>query len=143
MGFKPGVTRDQIAAAIAKFGKSDEIYDLMKSYTVYENETWMVRPGFVHAPGPKVTIEIQLAQDDFNFLGYQLGQRLDDDEVEKTVQELHLRGLKDTNDFLTQCVDWNMNIGNCGEIVFVLLYLYVRIRSRCGQNVATQKDESI
>jgi len=110
MGFKPGVTRDQIAAAIAKFGKSDEIYDLMKSYTVYENETWMVRPGFVHAPGPKVTIEVQLAQDDFNFLGYQLGQRLDDDEVERTVQELHLRGLKDTNDFLAQCVDWNMNI---------------------------------
>ena len=27
-----------------------------------ENETWMVRPGFVHAPGPAVTIEIQFAQ---------------------------------------------------------------------------------
>jgi len=29
---------------------------------VIENETWMVRPGFVHAPGPAVTIEIQFAQ---------------------------------------------------------------------------------
>ena len=43
-----------------------------------------------------MTIEVQLAQDDFNFLGYQLGQRLEDDEIEKTVQELHLRGLKAT-----------------------------------------------
>ena len=42
MGFKQGVTREQIQAAIGKFGKSDEIYDLMKSYKVYENETWMV-----------------------------------------------------------------------------------------------------
>ena len=44
---KQGVTRDQIEAAISKFGKSDEIYNLMKSYKVYEGETWMVRPGFV------------------------------------------------------------------------------------------------
>ena len=50
----------------------------------------------VHAPGPKVTIEIQFAQDDFNFLGYKLGERLEDSQVESTMQELHLRGLKDT-----------------------------------------------
>ena len=31
-------------------------------FKVIENETWMVRPGFVHAPGPAVTIEIQFAQ---------------------------------------------------------------------------------
>ena len=53
-------------------------------------------PSFVHAPGPKVTIEIQFAQDDFNFLGYKLGERLEDSQVESTMQELHLRGLKDT-----------------------------------------------
>ena len=47
MGFKQGVTREQIQAAIGKFGKSDEIYDLMKSYKVYENETWMVRLGLI------------------------------------------------------------------------------------------------
>ena len=39
-----------------------EVYDLMKAYEAKENECWMVRPGFVHAPGPKLTIEIQRAQ---------------------------------------------------------------------------------
>lgn len=34
----------------------------MKDYEAKENECWMVRPGFVHAPGPKLTIEIQRAQ---------------------------------------------------------------------------------
>ena len=35
---------------------------LSNTFKVIENETWMVRPGFVHAPGPAVTIEIQFAQ---------------------------------------------------------------------------------
>ena len=58
-----------------------------------------------------MTIEIQLAQDDFNFLGYKLGERLEKDQIDQQVQELQLRGLKDTSSFLSECVDWNMNIG--------------------------------
>ena len=69
----------QVMKAMAEFGKSDVVYHLMQDYEVViaihvhsksylinlkvvENETWMVRPGFVHAPGPAVTIEIQFAQ---------------------------------------------------------------------------------
>ena len=79
MGFKKGVTKEDVEKAMAEFGKSDVVYHLMQDYEVViaihvhsksylinlkvvENETWMVRPGFVHAPGPAVTIEIQFAQ---------------------------------------------------------------------------------
>lgn len=85
MGFKKGVTKEDVEKAMAEFGKSDAVYHLMQDYEVanmqvpcimmqlneyletlifkvIENETWMVRPGFVHAPGPAVTIEIQFAQ---------------------------------------------------------------------------------
>ena len=45
--------------------------------------------------GPKVTIEIQFAQDDFNFLGYKLGERIQNDELDSIISELQLRGLKE------------------------------------------------
>ena len=66
MGFKPGTTKETLAAAMAEFGKSDKVYELMQSYEAKENECWMVRPGFVHSPGPKLTIEIQKAQGNNN-----------------------------------------------------------------------------
>ncbi len=75
MGFKKGVTREMILHAMDKFGKNDILYDLMKEFEVKEGECWMVRPGFVHAPGPVLTIEIQRPQDDFNFLGKALESR--------------------------------------------------------------------
>lgn len=62
MGFKEGTTKESLAVAMAQFGKSDDVYNIMNAYEAKENECWMVRPGFVHAPGPKVTIEIQKAQ---------------------------------------------------------------------------------
>jgi len=75
MGFKKEVTREMILHAMDKFGKNDILYDLMKEFEVKEGECWMVRPGFVHAPGPVLTIEIQRPQDDFNFLGKALESR--------------------------------------------------------------------
>ena len=69
MGFKKGVSRKMILDAMDEFGKNDMLYDLMNEFEVKEGECWMVRPGFVHAPGPVLTIEIQRPQDDFNFLG--------------------------------------------------------------------------
>ena len=42
MGFKAGVTKEDVEKAMKEFGQSDKIYDLMKPYKVFENETWMV-----------------------------------------------------------------------------------------------------
>ena len=69
MGFKKEVSKEMLLEAMNEFGKSDALYNLMNEYEVKEGECWMVRPGFVHAPGPVLTIEIQRPQDDFNFLG--------------------------------------------------------------------------
>ena len=62
MGFKENTSKKALATAMAQFGKSDDVYDIMRAYEAKENECWMVRPGFVHAPGPTLTIEIQKAQ---------------------------------------------------------------------------------
>ena len=68
MGFRKGTTKEILKNAMKNFGKSDDVYEIMNSYEMKENECWMVRPGFVHAPGPKLTIEIQRAQGNSDYL---------------------------------------------------------------------------
>ena len=47
MGFKAGVTKEDVKNAVLEFGKSDKIYDLMKAYPMQDSSTWMVRNKFL------------------------------------------------------------------------------------------------
>jgi mannose-6-phosphate isomerase class I len=114
MGFKKGVSRKMILDAMDEFGKNDMLYDLMNEFEVKEGECWMVRPGFVHAPGPVLTIEIQRPQDDFNFLGklevlesrsannhawkmlvaWKLGEKINFENLQSMREDNQLRGLR-------------------------------------------------
>jgi hypothetical protein len=62
--------------------------------------------GVVHAPGPWPTFEIQRAQDDFNFLSWQLGSQIKEEDLGNKRKEFQLRGLADTKAFLEEVVDW-------------------------------------
>lgn len=109
LGLKPGTTKEQVKAALEKFGQSDELYSYGVEYEIRPYEGWTVRPGCLHAPGPWPTFEIQLAQDDFNFAAWQLGSRVEGEKLEHLRKELCYRGLKDGDDFLTQVVDWELS----------------------------------
>lgn len=109
LGLKPGTTKEQVKAAIEKFGQSDEMYAYGVEYEIRPYEGWTVRPGCLHAPGPWPTFEIQLPQDDFNFAAWQLGARAEGEELEQLREQLCLRGLKDADDFLAQVVDWEIS----------------------------------
>lgn len=60
----------------------------------------------VHAPGPWPTIEIQRAQDDFNFFCWQLGCTLHGPTRDTLREQLVLRGLRDEEDLMAQALDW-------------------------------------
>ena len=107
LGLKPAVTKEQILASLKNFGKSDDVYSLCNVYEIKPYDGWTIPPGTVHAPGPWITFEIQRAQDDYNLLAWQLGQKFSPQEQEKKKREQMLRGLADEEDVLLQAVDWN------------------------------------
>ena len=106
LGLRPGATKEQVRVAIDQFGRSDDLYALGAVYEVHPYEGWTIPAGTLHAPGPWPTFEIQYPQDDFNFCAWQLGTRLEGDELARLRQELCLRGLKDAGDVLAQAIDW-------------------------------------
>ena len=107
LGLKSNTTREELKQALMQFGKDDSTYQLCNPYEINPYDGWAIPAGIVHAPGPWVTFEIQLPQDDFNLLGWQLGQRFKEEELEQKRQELQLRGLKDEDDLISQAIDWN------------------------------------
>lgn len=46
-------------------------------------------------PGPWPTFEIQLPQDDFHLLAWQLGEQIADTRLPDAIETYHLRGLSD------------------------------------------------
>ncbi|CAG5096894.1 Oidioi.mRNA.OKI2018_I69.XSR.g14833.t1.cds [Oikopleura dioica] len=118
MGFKKEVSKEMLLEAMNEFGKSDALYNLMNEYEVKEGECWMVRPGFVHAPGPVLTIEIQRPQDDFNFLAWKLGERINADQLVSMKNDNQLRGLQNVEEFVDRCIDWEMNVDPKSETIW-------------------------
>jgi len=74
LGLKPDVSREQVRAALDKFGQDDSLYHLMQVYSIEPNTSWTIQPGMIHAPGPWPTFEIQRPQDDAHILAWKLGQ---------------------------------------------------------------------
>ncbi len=107
LGLIPSVTKEQFIDALKNFGKSDDVYSLCTIYEIKPYDGWTIPQGTVHAPGPWITFEIQRAQDDYNLLAWQLGQRFSPQEQENKKVEQMYRGLKNEEDVLLQAVDWN------------------------------------
>lgn len=109
LGLKPQTTKEQLAHAIKEFGKSDIAYSLCNVFEINAYDGWTIKPGIIHAPGPWITLEIQVPQDDFNLASWQLGERIHENELQKVKQENCLRGLKDEDDFVSQLVNWELS----------------------------------
>lgn len=106
LGIKPDVTKKELVEALKEFGRTDAVYALCNEFQIKAYDGWIIPPAVVHAPGPSITFEIQRPQDDFNLLGWQLGQRFKGGELGKKRNELQLRGLKDEEDLIEQAIDW-------------------------------------
>ena len=101
----------QVLKALEMFGLYDDLYSLLNVFEVHPWETWHIEEKVIHAPGkcalngelispctcthtgPWVTFEIQLPQDDYNLLAWQLGQPLTDPELRATKNAHQLKGL--------------------------------------------------
>ena len=107
IGLRADVTKEQLIEAVSGFGQSDAAYWLLNEYEAHAYEGWTVPSGVVHAPGPITTVEMQTPQDDFNLLGWQLGARLDDKELEREWGESVLRGLSSARELVEGAVDFS------------------------------------
>ncbi len=110
LGLKPQTTQEQLQEALKGFGMNDVTYELCNVFEINAYDGWTIPAGVVHAPGPWITFEIQRPQDDFNLLGWQLGQRIPEAEIESRRREVQLRGLQDESDFVRQAVDWEASV---------------------------------
>jgi len=63
-GFNPGVTKEQVKAALMNFAKGDNrITNLSRAYKLTLDTGFDVPPGILHAPGSLCTYEPQIASD--------------------------------------------------------------------------------
>lgn len=106
LGLKKEVTKEEFMQALKSFGKSDKMYKMLHVYEIKPCSGWLTLPGTVHSPGPWTTLEIQLPQDDWNYLCWRIDQKFNDKEIEQKRKELMLRGLKDEEDVFNQTVRW-------------------------------------
>ena len=107
LGLKPWVTKEEFIEKLKNFGQDDSMYELLEVYDIKPYSGWTIPAGTVHAPGPWVTFEIQLPQDDFNLLGFRLGEKIENEtERTKESERLLTKGLKDEEDVLNQVIDW-------------------------------------
>ena len=53
------------------------------------------------APGPWLTFEIQLPQDDFHLLAWVLGEKIGSGELEEARETYHMRGLESDEKLLS------------------------------------------
>lgn len=105
LGLMPGVTKEQVRAALDKFGVDDELYSLLQVYRIEANTGWTIQPGILHAPGPWPTFEIQRAQDDAHILAWKLGQPVKDgEELSKIWASNFKKGLRDADDVMAQTI---------------------------------------
>jgi hypothetical protein len=107
LGLKPDVTKEQVLDALDRFALDDTFYDLLNLYKVNPYDGWTIQPGLLHAPGPYITFEIQLPQDDYHMASFRLGETIQDEkERQQMKNSIQLRGLKNGKEFLDNLVDW-------------------------------------
>lgn len=113
LGLRPGVTKGEVLAALRQFGLNDDLYLHLSEYQVRPWESWTIQEKVIHAPGPWLTFEIQLPQDDFHLLAWQLGAglgvELEAGQLPATRSTYHLRGLPSDEALLKETLDWGVN----------------------------------
>ncbi len=109
IGLKPKVKKEDIRKKLKEFGKNDLMYTLLNEFKIRPMTGWTVPQGIIHAPGPYLTFEIQLPQDDYNLASWRLGERLEEQERNRRYGELVLRGLKNEGVFVELLLDWPAN----------------------------------
>ena len=70
LALRPDVTKGEFLTALGRFGVDDSMYGLLREFPITPYESWTIDVGIVHAPGPWLTFEIQLPQDDGNLLAW-------------------------------------------------------------------------
>eukprot|EP01114_Cavostelium_apophysatum_P024899 TRINITY_DN9947_c0_g1_i2.p1 TRINITY_DN9947_c0_g1~~TRINITY_DN9947_c0_g1_i2.p1 ORF type:complete len:403 (+),score=104.80 TRINITY_DN9947_c0_g1_i2:19-1227(+) len=109
LGFKEGIDKEKFRRGLEKFGVDDSVYGLMEKYPINTYDGWTILPGVIHAPGPWLTFEIQLPQDDFNLAAWQLGKKITDEATRKeTCDQLQLKGLSVDN-FTAEVIEWELS----------------------------------
>jgi pantothenate kinase len=106
LGLRPDATRAAVLAALERFGADDSMYALLNAFPARQGEGWMVPAGVVHAPGPRLTLEMQRPQDDYNLLAWKLGCRLCGQELDTARAQHMLKGFASVAELLDRMVDW-------------------------------------
>ena len=107
-GLQPGVTRRQVRACLANFGRGDnKLTNLSVAYRLEPGTGWDVPPGVLHAPGSLCTYEPQKASDVFAM--YQ--SLVDDHQLvpEELLWKDTPRNRKGDVDHLMAVMDWKLN----------------------------------
>jgi hypothetical protein len=113
LGLRPDVTQDDVLRCLRRFAKDDSMYGLLNRFEARDHESWTIQPGIIHAPGPRLTLEMQRAQDDSMLLAWRMGEYWEaadegrEREGVRSVQELKRRellkgGLEDEEHFMQQ-----------------------------------------
>ena len=64
LGLRPGTTKQDVAAALTRFGDGDnEITQLSQAFRIIPGTGWDIPPGVLHAPGSACTYEPQGSSD--------------------------------------------------------------------------------
>ena len=110
LGIKPNTSPETLISCMCKFGVNDDMYTHLNEYEVSPFTGWTIACGCIHAPGPYLTFEVQLPQDDGNLLAWQLGQKIDGNKMklEEERQRSMLKGCKNETKLFEEVVNMNL-----------------------------------
>lgn len=107
-GLQPGVTKEQVKAALMAFTKGDnKITDLSSAYRLVPGTGWDVPPGVLHAPGSLCTYEPQMASDVFAMYQSLVNDAvIEEDLLWKNTPKDKIGDF----DYLVDVIDWELNV---------------------------------
>ena len=109
LGIKPGTSKETLCSCMCRFGIDDDMYTHLNVYDVEPFSGWTIECGVIHAPGPYLTFEVQLPQDDGNLLAWQLGQKIEGEENLKEERDrTMLKGMPDEASLFDEVVNMSL-----------------------------------
>lgn len=107
-GFNPGVTKEEVKAALKAFSSGDnKITNISRCFRLEPGTGWDVPPGLLHAPGSLCTYEPQVASDVFAMYQSLVNEQVLEEEL------LWKNSPEDRQgdfDYLIEVIDWELNI---------------------------------
>jgi sugar/nucleoside kinase (ribokinase family) len=110
LGIKPNTAPETLVTCMCQFGVNDNMYTHLNEYEVSPFTGWTIACGCIHAPGPYLTFEVQLPQDDGNLLAWQLGKKIDGskEELEEERERSMLKGCTNEAKLFEEVVNMNL-----------------------------------